>query len=456
MIKPGDSVIIALSGGPDSVCLLHMLHSLKDKLGIQLYAAHINHCLRGNEADEDEQYVKDVCEKFDVELFVKRINVKKIASEKGISSEMAGREVRYDFFEELMIELNADKVALAHNANDQAETVFMRFIRGTGLKGLMGIKYIRDGVYIRPILKLMRSEIELYCDTMKLKPKIDKTNYERIYSRNKIRLDLIPYIEENFNKNIINTVIRFSDTVSVDENYLEKIAYDNFQKYCKNKKNKVIIKKEAFFLEEAILTRVIRLSIEAVVGNLNNFQKSNIYDLIDLQKNSTGKKIYMPSSLVAYNNYDDIELSKKDSLQNCTFSDEKKVYKLELNKTNIIDELDIRITLEVCGNDKAIYNDKKLIKSFNFDNINNDIILRYRKNGDKFYPLGMKGRKKLKDFFMDLKISKEERNNIPLICFDDEIAWVVGYRISEKYRITNTTKQILRIIIEREDSLNEK
>ncbi len=456
MIKPGDAVIVALSGGPDSSCLLHILYSLKDELGIQLYAAHVNHCLRGEEADEDEQYVKDVCEKFDVKLFVKRVDVKKIANEKGISSELAGREARYDFFEELITELNADKVALAHNANDQAETVLMRFMRGTGLRGLMGIRGIRDGVYIRPILKVMRSEIELYCNTMKLNPRIDKTNYERIYSRNKIRLDLIPYIKENFNENIINTVTRFSDTISVDENYLEKIAYNNFKEYCKNKKNKVIINKEAFFLDEAILTRVIRLAIEAVVGNLNNFEKNNIYDLIDLQKNSTGKKIYMPSQLVAYNNYGKIELAKKDCFQKDTILDEKEFYRLELNKTNIIDELGMRVTIKVCENGKENYENKKLIKSFNFDNINSDIILRYRKNGDKFCPLGMSGRKKLKDFFIDLKIPKEERNSIPLICFDDEIAWIVGYRSSEKYKIINTTKQILKIIIEREDSFNEK
>ena len=163
MIKAEEKILVALSGGPDSVCLLHILYSLKEKLNINLGAIHINHMLRGEEALEDERYVSDICEKLGIDCYIERIDINKVASENNISLEMAGREERYKAFENIRERYGYDKIAVAHNANDQAETILMRMMRGTGLEGLVGIKAIRGGGIIRPILCLNRNEIESYC-----------------------------------------------------------------------------------------------------------------------------------------------------------------------------------------------------------------------------------------------------------------------------------------------------
>ena len=185
MIKAEEKILVALSGGPDSVCLLHILYSLKEKLNIKLGAIHINHMLRGEEALKDERYVNDICEKLRIDCYIERIDINKVASENSISLEMAGREERYKAFQKIKEKYGYDKIAVAHNANDQAETILMRMMRGTGLEGLVGIKAVREGGIIRPILCLNRSEIESYCAENHLMPRIDKSNMERIYSRNK-------------------------------------------------------------------------------------------------------------------------------------------------------------------------------------------------------------------------------------------------------------------------------
>ncbi|MCY6960340.1 tRNA lysidine(34) synthetase TilS [Clostridium brassicae] len=448
MFKEGDKVIVGVSGGPDSICLLHVLYTLKEELRITLAAAHINHCLRGEEADKDEEYVKRFCNELGIECFVKKIDVHKLSKEKSISCEMAGREVRYKFFEEILNNIEGQKIAIAHNANDQAETVLMRIMRGTGLEGLVGIKAVRDEIYVRPILNVSRNEIESYCEVNKLNPRIDKTNLENIFTRNKIRLELVPYIQQNFNKDIIEALNRMADTIRVDNDYINKVSTELYRKYCKKLKSKVIIYKEAFQENEAIVTRIIRMSLNEIKGDLRNFEKVHIYDIINIQKNSTGKVAMLPNNIEVINNYGDISLYIKKEVNLIN----NREYTLEINKKNYLEDLDLNISLKVYTNKKCLDSKKNnLIKYFDYDKIDGDIKLRYRKNGDKFTPLGMRGSKKLKDLFMDLKIPKDERNNIPLICFKEEIAWIVDYRVSDKFKIDENTKNILQIKIEGEE-----
>ncbi len=196
LIKPNDKILIALSGGPDSICLLNVLFELREKLNISIAAAHLNHLLRGEDAFEDEKYVINICNHMGIECFVKRVDINAYSKESKLSSEMAGRSARYDFFDEILKKEGFNKIATAHNANDQAETVLFRLMRGTGLEGLGGIRASRDDKIIRPILCLSREEVENYVKLKNLNPRIDKTNFEKIYNRNKIRLDILPYIKE--------------------------------------------------------------------------------------------------------------------------------------------------------------------------------------------------------------------------------------------------------------------
>ncbi|ABK61498.1 tRNA lysidine(34) synthetase TilS [Clostridium novyi] len=450
MFEVNDKVVVALSGGPDSICLLHILHTLKDEINISIVAAHVNHCLRGEAADNDEMYVKKICEELGIQCFVKREDVHRISKERGISCEMAGREVRYQFFEEVLHKINGNKIAIAHNANDQAETVLMRILRGTGLEGLVGIRPVRDNIFVRPIINLTRDEIENYCDINKLNPRIDKTNFENIYTRNKIRLELIPYIQKNFNSDVIEVLNRFSDTVKVDNEYINNVAKEKYNEYSEISEEKIILKGQLFKEHEAILTRVIRIAIKNIKGNLNNLEKNHIYDIIDIQKKSTGKYIMLPSGIRVTNNYGDIYVYKEEKKHKVQKIN--KEVELNLLEENVLTNHKLKITLDIIKSKEDIKFDKNpLIKYFDYDKIKGVIKLRYRKNGDKFMPFGMSGSKKLKDLFIDLKIPKERRDSIPLITFGDDIAWIVGYRISDKFKINKDTKSILKIKIEREE-----
>ncbi|MEW9096705.1 MAG: tRNA lysidine(34) synthetase TilS [Clostridiaceae bacterium] len=446
MIKKGDKIIVAVSGGPDSICLLHILSTLKEKYSIELYAAHINHCLRGDEADEDEEYVRGFCKQYAIDFHSIKIDVANLAKEKKMSFETTAREARYMFFDEVMKKVEGDKIALAHNANDQCETVLMRIMRGTGIQGLAGIRPVRDNTYIRPLLNITREEIEKYCSTNDLKPRLDKTNLETIYTRNKIRLELIPYIEENFNSNIIDSINRLVENITIDMDFMDFLSKEFYNKYTSVEKDRIILSKKLFFEHKAIVSRVIRSSIESLKGNLFNYEKVHIDDIIKLQCSNTGKTIMLPGNFVAINNYGDIHILSKLDL--CLENNESE-YKLQLGKNQITK--DICVNLEIISieeiNEKFKNDD---VKYFDYDKINDDVILRYRRDGDRIIPLGMKGSKKLKDLFIDLKIPKEKRDSIPLICFGEEIAWIVGYRTSEKFKIEKSTKNILKIFIERE------
>ena len=229
LINSGDNIVIGVSGGPDSICLLHILNELKNELGINIFVAHINHMIRA-EADEETEYVKGMCKKMDVECYVQKVDVQKQATEQKLGTEEMGRNVRYSFFEEVAKKTNSNKIATAHNSNDKVETVLMNILRGSGLSGLKGIEAIRDGKFIRPLIEIEREDIEKYCEENKLNPKYDKSNNENIYRRNKIRNEVIPYIKKEFNENIVKTINRLSEVATEESEYLEKLTEQEFNR----------------------------------------------------------------------------------------------------------------------------------------------------------------------------------------------------------------------------------
>ena len=450
LIRQGDKVLVALSGGPDSVALLSLLYELKDKLEIKLGAAHVNHGLRGESADADEAYARKICAEYDIEFYSKNVDIHKISIEEGISCEMAGREVRYNFFSELVNKKGYNKVAIAHNANDQAETLLMRIMRGTGLEGLEGIKPKRDDIYIRPILCLSRPEIEKYCEEKELSPRIDESNLENIYSRNKVRLEMIPYIEKNFNTDIVNTLNRFANLIKVDNEYILKETNKKISEFLQIGSNNVTIDKKFFENDDAIVTRGIRIAISKLTGSSYNIEMKHIYDIMNLQKGSTNKKISLPKGISCENIYKNIKFyynTKKDFIEKNEI-----ILKKEDVKNLIVNFGEYELTLVVEKNKKNIdFSSNNLIKYFNYDNIKEEIIIRSRNNGDKMIPIGMKSHKKLKDIFINEKIPADERKNIPVILFDDEIAYLVGVKTSNLYRITKDCKNVLKVCYRRKE-----
>lgn len=450
LIKSGDKVLVALSGGPDSVCLLNILYNLKAELNIEVGAAHLNHLLRDKDAFEDEEYVKTLCKSLDIPCFVKRVDINKYSKDKKMSSEMAGRDARYNFFDDIVKDEGYTKIATAHNANDQAETILFRLMRGSGIEGLCGIKVRRDKI-IRPILCLSRKEVEEYIEINNLKPRIDKTNFEKIYNRNKIRLDMIPYIKENFNEDIIQTLNRMSVLLQKDNEFIENSARSFYEKHCIEQSDYFIIKKEMFDNKEAVVTRVIRYALTNFSKTHYDFEMKHIYEICNLAKNNSGKAIDLPNKIYAENIYGDIYIKERININNIDVKQEIVVNKNEINGKKIFFDNE-NIEFSLLKNDSNLdLNQNNLIKYFDFDKINDSISLRKRKNGDKIIPLGMKGSKKIKDLFIDMKVPKEERDCIPLLCFDENISWIVGIRVSEEYKITNKTKNILRVIVERKE-----
>lgn len=394
--------------------------------------------------------IKTLCKSLDIPCFVKRVDINKYSKDKKMSSEMAGRDARYNFFDDIVKDEGYTKIATAHNANDQAETILFRLMRGSGIEGLCGIKVRRDKI-IRPILCLSRKEVEEYIEINNLKPRIDKTNFEKIYNRNKIRLDMIPYIKENFNEDIIQTLNRMSVLLQKDNEFIENSARSFYEKHCIEQSDYFIIKKEMFDNKEAVVTRVIRYALTNFSKTHYDFEMKHIYEICNLAKNNSGKAIDLPNKIYAENIYGDIYIKERININNIDVKQEIVVNKNEINGKKIFFN-DENIEFSVLKNDSNLdLNQNNFIKYFDFDKINDSISLRKRKNGDKIIPLGMKGSKKIKDLFIDMKVPKEERDCIPLLCFDENISWIVGIRVSEEYKITNKTKNILRVIVERKE-----
>lgn len=327
LINENDKIVIGVSGGPDSMCLLHLLNDLKNELKIEIVVAHINHMIR-KQADEETKYVQDYCKKIGVDCYIKKIDVIKKSNEEKIGTEEAGRKARYDFFEGVLKQTTSNKIATAHNANDNAETVLMNIFRGTGIFGLKGIEPIRNEKFIRPIIECQRNEIEEYCEIHNLQPKIDQSNFENIYTRNKIRNIIIPEIKEKFNPNIIEAINKLSFLAKQENEFVQKYVNDIIEKellinensfeensIIKNKikhqnNSDVILKivennnikklnmmnlKKFNKLDEFIKTQVILNMIQRTIGNLQGIEKIHIDDIIIMCSKNIGNKYLTPN-----------------------------------------------------------------------------------------------------------------------------------------------------------------
>lgn len=304
LINKNDKIVIGVSGGPDSICLLHILNEIKQKLNFEIYVAHINHMIRP-EAEEETQYVEDFCRELEIKCFVKRINIIEKSNLEKIGTEEAGRKARYEFFEQVLQKVGANKIATAHNANDNAETVLMNIFRGTGTSGLKGIEPIRDEKFIRPLIECERCEIEKYCEDNNLEPKIDKSNFENIYTRNKVRNLIIPQLQEEFNPNIVKSINKLSKLASQEnefiQNYCEEILrnnliisqenLDDYDKEC----SLILDLKKFNNLETVIKNRIIFLSIQKVLGDTQGIEKIHIDDIVKMCSKNIGNKYLTPN-----------------------------------------------------------------------------------------------------------------------------------------------------------------
>ena len=450
LIEKNDKILIALSGGPDSICLLDIMIKLKDEYNLTLYAAHLNHRIRGIDAQEDSLFCQKICKKNNVTFFVKNIDIPELAVQQSRGVEEVARDVRYDMFFDIKNKLGINKIAVAHNLDDQAETMLMKMFRGSGIQGLRGIDYKRKDGIIRPLLDIYKSQINEYCDVNNLNPRIDKTNFESDYSRNKVRLDLIPYIENNYCENIKQILSRTANVIRDDYNYIEKVSKEHYELLVKNKSDDEIILDLPLLknTDTAIQKRVIRLAILDIMGNLNNIENVHIVDSLSLLEKSDGKIINLPKNLKAYiKNEDYVITTKNQENEEITYE-----YKIEINGKTVVNEIGLTVTTSVLpAKDSLALPVSKYIKVFDYDKIVGSLYVRSRKIGDKLSPIGLTGTKKIKDILINKKIPADTKYMFPIISDDEQILWLLGYRISENYKIDDNTQRVIRIQLEYDD-----
>lgn len=412
------SVLVGLSGGADSAALTHVLYKLSKKYGFRVYAAHVNHGLRAKAAERDAEFSKEFAEKLGIEFFLLEADVKRIAREKKISEELAGRLVRYDFFEQLQKKYNIDKIATAHHKNDNAETILMNFMRGSGISGLCGIPYERGNI-IRPFLDVKREEIETYCENNGLSYVTDETNTEAVYTRNKIRNILIPKIEKLFNPSFVDTITKNAAVMNADDEFInsevDKVYNDTVYKNTAD-----VIKLQT--IHRAILLRVIRKMVDEACTK-QDIPFAVINDIAELvKKNRTGSSVDIARGIYARIEYNKLIFEKhKEEIPEFE-------YTLKIGESVYIPELGYTVVAE-----RADMYEKNEYEYFGCDD-NSSVKIRNRRSGDKFIPLGMNGSKKLKDFMIDEKIPKQDRSGVGIITINNDIAWVVGYRRDKRYK----------------------
>lgn len=431
LIEEGDRIVLGFSGGPDSVFLLEALNYAKKEINFELVLAHVNHLLRGEDSDADEEFSIAYGEKLNIPIFVKRASIEEIAKEKNIGLEEAGRFIRYEFFEEILEKISGNKIAIAHNLDDQIETFLFRLIRGSSLEGLEGIPN-RENI-IRPINEVYKNDILQFLDENQIKYQIDKTNFENDFTRNSIRLDLIPWIEKRYNTNFKDKIFNLISEIKE----INKILEVDLKKYEEYKDNRWCLNIDLIKLEEKYIQRKIineylkKYNLEGSrekIGNIIKILNSNGSKVIKLEKDFILKKQYKNIW---------IEKEKADKFEKANNTVIKKIPFKTIFNSYIIEAIE----------DNKSFGKKEFLTSLK---VGDTVEIRLRKDGDKIKPLGMESYKKLKDIFINEKIPKDIRGEIPLIVKDDEIVWASGVKKSESFK-GEKNKMGIKLIIRRQD-----
>lgn len=443
MLHNTETVLAAISGGHDSMAMLYCLHKLRDEFDFNLLVAHVNHGVRGEFAKRDQKFVEAEAKKLGLEYFTTNIDMVAYGKENKMTAEEAGRLLRYGFFRKILQENGGGVIAVAHNKNDQAETVLHRIIRGTGLDGLRAMSMI-SGDVVRPLLNVARKDIEDFIDKNSIATVEDHTNLQTIYTRNKIRLELLPYLRENFNPNIIDSLYRLSEIAQSDLEVLDKEIGEKYNFVVKKStSNSIIFKGDEFIdLDEGAAKRIIRKAIYNLIGDLKGFGEVNIQNIFDLfELGITGKSVDVGRGVIASVSYGDFAISKKNyenlKIEPFILKYGKNILK-EWNFIVFVQDVD---ELPEMKGISTIYIDR--------DKIKGDLIIRQRKAGDRINPVGMKGSKKIKDIFIDNKIPRDKRNRIPILTDFKDVIWVPEQSMDRNYKVDSNTKRILRIVIKK-------
>ena len=453
-------VVVGVSGGADSICLVSVLKRISEYVSsksgngksFDLLAVHINHNIRGKEAERDERYVVDFCKKQNIPLIVENLDVLGYSNDNNISVEEAGRIMRYEAFAraaEKFGDSSTVKIAVAHNEDDNVETVLFNIIRGSGLKGVSGIPVKRDNI-IRPLLCTKREGIEAYLKNRGIDYVVDSTNLQVDYTRNKLRLMVIPYLEININKNLTSAISNLAKIAMQADEFIVHQVEKAYEKYVSDS----VISSQILNEDECIISGVVRKCYADKAGQLKDITSTHVNNIIRLFESTVSSSIELPYGILAKRTYQGIMFVTKYEEQSSKKHKEYLCYRIEdSEEKQVIVGDGFRICIEVKlakdVDEKIIKNkENQYTKYLDYDKIDNGLYVRSRQNGDYLVVNREGGHKKIKDYFSDMKIPIEERDNIMMVASGQKILWVIGYRISEDLKITENTKKILKMSYE--------
>ncbi|MDH4179018.1 MAG: tRNA lysidine(34) synthetase TilS [Armatimonadota bacterium] len=439
MIAAGDLVVVALSGGPDSTALLHALVQIKGRHRFRLRVAHVHHGIREADADTDARAAAAFARKVGVPFSQHRADVPAYAESHGLSMEAAAREVRYRLLESTANRFGANRIATGHTANDQAETILLNLLRGTGPRGLAGIPPVR-GRIIRPLLGVTREAVQHYCDSQQLPYRIDASNRDVAFARNRVRHELMPVLER-FQPTLVSTLSRLAEIMRAEDDLLSEQADNALRGVASQRPGEVGILLSLFgALPSALQRRVIRAAIAKVKGDELDIELERVDALLHLAlEGRTGALVELPGGLRAERTYGEVVIApaptrKAVSTQEWTLP------------------VPGRVLLRDLGFDIAASRSRAkrpppspMAALLNAAKIGGPLRVRTRRRGDRFRPIGMKGTVKLQDFFVNAKVPRAQRDGVPLVLSGDEIVWVVGYRVSEGFKVTEKTRRSIRL-----------
>lgn len=482
LVSSQDKLLVAVSGGQDSVCLLHILVRLREELDIRLHVAHLNHQLRGAEAEADAGYVSELTRQLGIPATIEQSDVKSYQAQQRLSLEEAAREVRYTFLAEVAKSIGADRVAVGHTIDDHIETILMHLIRGTGTRGLCGLqpKQIRNSLtIIRPLLTVSRQETADYCHHQQLTPRVDASNLSLSPLRNRIRHQLLPLLQ-SYNPGVSEALLRTARIASDDLAFLDKEIAQLWGEVVQEQENTIILDKERFLgLPSALKRHLLRASIERLLGNLKDIEARHIEQMMDALTKPAGKRLSLPGGLIFSIEYDKY-LIGADPAALSPFPILRDQFQLKIPgetllpgwriEASILSREDFTTTPFIKGRLKGLRPFKddsspspwkergiegvRLVEDlftahFDLNKTGDKLLVRSRQPGDRFQPLGMSQPKKLGEFMIDTKIPHAWRQRIPIVCSPKHILWVVGWRIDERVKVSDTSQRVLRLKFQR-------
>jgi tRNA(Ile)-lysidine synthase len=444
LIRRGDGIIVAVSGGIDSVTLLHLLSRVQRKHELRLIVAHFNHQLRGKESDLDEVFVKKLAAKYGYESAIGRGDTAGLSKKRRISIQEAARELRYRFLEGLLTEYKADKIATAHNANDNAETVLLNLCRGTGITGLSGIPVYRPDLHlIRPLLFATRPAIEAHAKLNGLKYRTDSSNRKLHYKRNIIRKKVLPLLAESLNPKVVETLNRASEILGRLEDMILQEGSKALETLTNKKTDNILLLDSSEFkkLHPYMQETIVELAAKPFTGV--PLESTGVASVLSLLSSQTGARVEVSSKLTVY----------RDRKHLVFLSRSRKLKLEEEVKVNRSCEFGtIRFSSSIVHLKNVSWTHDRRTEYVDADKLNKRLILRSWKQGDRFVPFGMEKPKKLSDFFIDEKIPRYKKGLIPVLESHGNIVWVCGVRLDNRYRITPSTKKVLKLEFDDKES----